>query len=1063
MDVKKLLFIFTLLFLSTNLYAQSGKIVGFVTDVNGEPLTGVNVIIEGTVKGTASELDGYYQILNVSAGTHTLRATYIGFTPVVIEDVAVNVNQTTEINIQMQEETIEGAEITVTAEEPVVQKDVSSSQSSISSESIKALPVTSVTSVIGLQAGVEGLSVRGSGSDEVAFNLNGFTLRSQRDNSPFTGISVTSIENVQVQTGGFNAEYGNIRSGLINVTSKEGKPDRYTLDGIFRITPPQQKNIGKDVNDPNSYWLRPYLDDGVAWTGTTGGRWNENGEWVGGAWDPYTQSEYPFFEGWNVISQRSFADNDPSDPTTYENDITPQAAQEAFKWQHRKDFTITEPDYEIDLTLAGPVPVISEKLGNLRFATSFRETQTMYFIPLSRDRYKSTTAQAKLTSNIASGMKLSIDGLYNRQTGTGASQSGNPGFFISPSGIAGSMSQVSYIDSRIFASDYWAPTMERIANIGAQFTHTLSNNTFYEIKISNLWTANDTNPGSYRDTSDVINIGGVWFDEAPFGFYDANSEGIGTGMRMGVGMSTSRDTSRASTLTVSAAITSQVNRNNQVKAGLEFIRTRSQINYGSFDKALQQGRTRSVWDTTPIRMAAFVQDKLEFGGMIANLGLRLTYSDPNISWYDYNKFSDIFSSQAYSSLDTVSTKDVTPQVVLQPRLGISFPITENSKLFFNYGHFVQLPSPENLYLIRVEPFDNKIVRMAVPENPLPKTVAYEIGFEQNLFDQYLLRLSGYYKDLSQQPIQVEFVSNDNFSYTESRPFSYADIRGFEFTLRKQAAKVFWGEINYTYSIRSSGFFGTLENNENPFQQREYERTTTANNISRPVPQPYARLQLYLQAPRDFGPEFGGFRPLANWQMASIISWRAGYYMTYTGDVPLEDVENNLQTRDSWGTSLRFSRNFNLGGNSSINVFADISNVLNTKYLSLGSAGFAPGNDYRDYMNSLHLPKDVLKEIQLLDNRVPGNDRPGDYREPGVEYVPIEAYSSLDLISTPNQRALYYNITEGKYYQYNGEFFEADASYVDEVLDNKAYINMPDQRFFNFLNPRTIRFGIKFSF
>src|SRR5690554_1977780 len=120
MDIKKLLFIFTFLLFSSNLYAQSGKIVGFVTDMNGEPLTGVNVIIEGTVKGTASELDGYYQILNVSAGTHTLRATYIGFTPVIIEDVSVNVDQTTEINIRMQEETIEGAEITVLAEQPVV-------------------------------------------------------------------------------------------------------------------------------------------------------------------------------------------------------------------------------------------------------------------------------------------------------------------------------------------------------------------------------------------------------------------------------------------------------------------------------------------------------------------------------------------------------------------------------------------------------------------------------------------------------------------------------------------------------------------------------------------------------------------------------------------------------------------------------------------------------------------------------------------------------------------------------------------------------------------------------
>lgn len=99
-------------------------------------------------------------------------------------------------------------------------------------------------------------------------------------------------------------------------------------------------------------------------------------------------------------------------------------------------------------------------------------------VPLSRDRYKQTTFQSKVTSNVASGMKLSIDGLYSRETGTSASQAGNPGFFVSPSGIAGNMDNVSFIESRIFATDYWAPTEQTTFNLGAQFTHSISNTTF---------------------------------------------------------------------------------------------------------------------------------------------------------------------------------------------------------------------------------------------------------------------------------------------------------------------------------------------------------------------------------------------------------------------------------------------------------------------------------------------------------------------------------------------------------------------------------------------------------
>ncbi|WP_421775063.1 TonB-dependent receptor [Gracilimonas sp.] len=1047
MDVKKLLSFFFFLLISQSLIAQTGKITGFVTDTNGEPLPGVNVVIEGTTQGTATQPDGYYQILNVKPGTYSLRASFVGFTPVVIEEVEVNINLTTEVDIEMIEQTFEGEEVVVVAEKPVIKKDVSSSQANISKENIDALPVASVSDVVGLQAGVEGLSIRGSGSDEISFNLNGFTLRSGRDNSPFTGVSVTSVENVQLQTGGFNAEYGNLRSGLINVTSKEGNADRYTVDGLIRITPPQKKNVGQDINSQNSYWLRPYLDDDVAWTGTSNG-----------AWDQYTQQDYPSFIGWNAFSQSLLADDDPT------NDLTPEAAQQAFLWQHRKDFAITEPDYEIDLTVGGPIPVVSEKLGDLRFSSSLRQTQTMYMVPLSRDRYKQTTFQTKLTSNVAPGMKLSIDGLYSKETGTGASQAGNPGFFVSPGGIASSMDNVSFIESRLYSSDYWAPSEKVSANIGAQFTHSISNNTFYEIKVNNYFSRNSTNPGGFRDTSDVVSIGGVGFNQAPFGFFDETSFGLASGMRMGVGMSTSRDSSKVSDLNVNFAITSQLDRFNLIKAGIDFSRTNSQVNYGSFDKVLPSGRTRSVWNTTPFRIAAYVQDKLEFQGMIANLGLRLTYNDPNVEWYDYEPFTDLFASGNASALDTAATSDVEPQVVLQPRLGVSFPITESSKLFFNYGHFIQLPDPENLYLVRIEPFTNTVTRLAAPGNSLPKTVAYELGYEQNLFENYLIRISGYYKDLTDQPIQVSFTGRDNSSYTVSRAFSYEDIRGIELTLRKQTGRFFWGEVNYTYDVQTTGFFGTLENYENPFEQRQYERLTADNDINKSTPRPYARLQLYFQTPPEIGPEFLGGYPLGRWQIVPLVTWRAGYRFTYTGGGSIPGIVDNLKYKDFWGTSLRLTKRVDLGDGSNLRFFADVSNVINRRNFDISTSGLIDGNDYLDYMGSLHLPKGKLEEINLLSSRVPGNDKPGDYRPANVDYVPIEATTDLGTISNPNGRALYYNTQEGKYYQFaNGSFVEADKGYVNKVLDDKAYINMPNQRYFNFLDPRTIRFGIRFSF
>lgn len=1048
MNVEKLLsFLFFSLICSQLVFAQTGKITGYVTDTNGEPLPGVNIVIEGTTQGISSAVDGYYQILNVKAGEYTLKASYVGFTPVLVEGVSVSVDLTTEINIEMTEETLEGEEIVVTASEPVIKKDVSSSQANISQENIDALPVASVTAVLGLQAGVEGLSIRGGSSDEVAFNLNGYTLKSGRTNSPFTGISVTSVQNVQLQTGGFSAEYGDLRSGLINVTSKEGSADRYTLDGIIRLTPPQKKNVGQDINDPNSYWLRPYLDDDVAWTGTNNG-----------AWDTYTQNSYPEFEGWNAYSQGLLADGDPT------NDLSPEAAQQAFLYQHRKDFAITKPDYEVDLTLGGPIPIVSEKLGDLRFSSSFRRTQNMYMVPLSRNSYDQTTFQTKVTSNVASGMKLSVEGLYSKETGTGASQSGNTGFFVSPSGIASSMDQVSYIESRLYATDYWAPSEEVTRSLGAQFTHSISNNTFYEVQLSNFFTKNTTGPGAFRDTSDVYTIGGVSFGEAPFGFFDETSFGVGSGMRMGVGMSTSRDSSEVSVWEGSFKITSQLDRVNLLKAGVEFNYTNSRVNYGSFDKVLPSGRTNTSWDTNPIRISAFVQDKLEFSGMIANLGLRATYSDPNVAWYDYEPYTDLFDPGMASSLDTASTSDVKPQIALQPRLGVSFPITDVSKLFFNYGHTYQLPSASNLYMVRIEPFTNTVTRIGTPNSKLPKTVAYELGYEQSFFEDYLVRVSGYYKDTSDDPVTVTYVSRDNSSYSLSKPYYYRDTRGLELTFRKQRGKYFWGEVNYTYEISSRGYFGTLENYQNPFLQREYERETADNEIVRFTPRPFARLQLFFQAPYDLGPKLLGGHPFGGWQLVPLISWKAGDKFTYTGGGSIPGVVDNLQYRDSWGTSLRLTKQFNLNDGSNIKFFADVSNVINRRNFNIYNSGLIDGTDYRDYMNSLHLPGDKLKEIGMYNSAVPGSDKPGDYRPADVTFVPIEAAADLNTITNLNGRALYYNTQEAKYYQYqNGTFVEADKSFVNKVLDEKAYINMPDQQFFNFLDPRTIRFGIRFSF
>ena len=167
--------------------ATTGKIAGIVKDeASGEPLPGVNVYLEGTTIGAATDLDGYYVITNVPPGKFNLKSAMIGYRTASFLEVRVLIDQTTVIDVNMVEEALEVADaIEVIATRPIVERDVAASRANLSIEEVEVMPITSVESVVGLQAGIQGLSIRGGGSDEMAFIVNGLTLRDERNNRPY--------------------------------------------------------------------------------------------------------------------------------------------------------------------------------------------------------------------------------------------------------------------------------------------------------------------------------------------------------------------------------------------------------------------------------------------------------------------------------------------------------------------------------------------------------------------------------------------------------------------------------------------------------------------------------------------------------------------------------------------------------------------------------------------------------------------------------------------------------------------------------------------------------------
>ncbi|MFQ5604914.1 MAG: carboxypeptidase-like regulatory domain-containing protein [bacterium] len=1022
-----LLMVFCLLLMtSIALAGTTGKVSGKVTDAeSGDPLPGANIFLEGTSIGAAADLEGDYVILNIPPGNYTIIASMMGYTDFKVANVRVNIDLTTTIDFQMTPTVIAaGGEVTIVAERPVVVKDVSASQANIEAAQIESLPVQRIDEAIGYQAGIlgtvdNGIQIRGGDQDETAFMIDGFTIRDERNNIPYTSISLSSIEAVQVQTGGFNAEYGNIRSGIINVVTKEGDKNHYNGTITVYYSPASRKNFGPSGFSPDGYWARPFLDDEVAWTGT------ENG-----AWDLNTQRQYPRFEGWNAVSERTLRDDDP------DNDLTPEAAQQLWKWEHRRRGDIDDPDYNIDLGFGGPVPFISKPLGNLRFFFTHRREQDAYLIRLSRDTFNDQNYHLKLTSNITPNSKLIVSGFYSRIKAVSDNQIGNPTYFRSAASVASELSRRSFIDAIMWVPDYFAPTQIRRYNVSAKFTQTLSSRSFYEVQIEHQLNKYRTFPRRLRDTETIVNIFGNSYgvDEAPYGFMPFPSSGI-AGMRMGVGMSNSRDSTKITTTTVKFDLTSQINRTNLIKTGAELVIGNHQARYGGVDLTLPAGRPQSRWDKTPVRAAVYLQDKLEFKGLIANLGLRLDYTDPGGTWIDlesdpYNR--DFLSSNFVPGTEEqFEQKPTKRQLYLSPRLGISHPITDNSKLYFNYGHFYSIPEARRLYLEQ-RTNNSQMQILGNPNLKLSRTKSYEIGFEQNLIGQFLLRIAGYYKDVSNQPNLVRIISSDSqVNYRQADDNFYEDIRGLEFSLEKRLGSWLSGFLNYTYMVNTSGFFGKLQLRENPAEQRAEDRKTI--DQSKPTPRPYARGNLHIFTPKDFGPQFVGWRPLANWRTSLIFLWRAGRHTTWSRglDANLLGIRNNVQLPDFISFSLRLSRDFRIG-KFRAQFFMDVSNLFNNKIFNFASS-FSDGNDFRDYMDSLLWPEKIGKPLGYSEF---GHDKIGDLRPSNVAYDPLE----------PNPQ--------------NEPEIEARNQ---QRRKTKSYIDNPNLRWLYYLNPRDVTFGFRFDF
>jgi len=250
----------------------TGKLTGVVTDAQtGEPLAGVQVYLEGTGRGALTAENGRYFIVNVPPGVYVVIAELIGYQTYRVENVQISIDQTRVVDYELTPQAIAVEEIRVEAEAtPLIRLDATSSLNTTTGAELDALPVSSVEEALTLQQGflevpentnilafvdtrrgVNPIRIRGGRSGETLTLVDGIPINNFVFGGPAFSITRKAVSQIDFIRGGFEPQYGNALSGIINISTREGGAD---LRGAFEYQTTEVAGaLGSDADDIENF------------------------------------------------------------------------------------------------------------------------------------------------------------------------------------------------------------------------------------------------------------------------------------------------------------------------------------------------------------------------------------------------------------------------------------------------------------------------------------------------------------------------------------------------------------------------------------------------------------------------------------------------------------------------------------------------------------------------------------------------------------------------------------------------------------------------------------------
>ncbi|MBN1782949.1 carboxypeptidase-like regulatory domain-containing protein [bacterium] len=945
----------------------TGKIKGIVLDgATGDPLMGANILIENTIYGAAADMDGNYLILNVPPGKYTLRATMIGYNPLRIENVNVSVDFTTEMDFELGSTVLEtGESVTITAERQMVVRDLTATTAVVGAEEIAALPVTEVSEAVELQAGLikdagGGIHVRGGRSGEISYWIDGIPVTDVYDGGTVVDVNKDMVQELQVVSGAFNAEYGQAMSGIVNITTKEGSNDfGGSFSTYFGDYVSRHDEIFTGIDKINPVAIRNF-EGGI------------HGPLIKDKLFFYVNARQIYFDGWlqgerkynpNAVTSSQmkdmFQDGAIIIPPEYIADFFPEYAQDTVgvgSGEVGFNYVLGTNSYVDSAVVMQGLMELYRNVDPDSFSHYYEKYVQSHsgakgdrkIVPMNWNR--KLYLQGKLIYRLSPSIKLS----YNYILDNVDYEDYDRNFLYNPDG---NLNRFREGQTHIF-----------------QVTHTLNPTTFYNLGFSNF--SKTYKHYVYENVHDPGYIHPFIESQQPYSFK--------TG-----GTNNSHFSRETQTWLAKFDITSQVTRTHQMKLGLEYRKylveqhditlrpadSQSGLNYKLDSPYIT---TRVMPDSTvyaseythrPGEISGYLQDKMEFKNMIVNVGIRMDYfqpdgvvlrdeSDPTIykPIKAENRYRDVGTDGIPDTYDPDGTegngrqdpgepsvtvaerqsywyKDASGKIQISPRLGVSFPVTDRGIFHFSYGHFFQIPRFERLYQNPDFELDAGTGNLGVIGNADLKpeqTISGEIGLQQQVSEDIAISITGYFRDIrdlagtNTKSIKI-FGSESTYNKIINSDFGL--VKGMILAVNKRFSQNWSASLDYTLQSAKAS-------NSDPEQAR---------NASSGGAWPEIQL-----TPLDWDQKhtvnasftYGG----PSWGTSVIAQWGSGLPFTPPPTEDISVLQTNSQRKPSaYNVDLRAYKDFKIRYGT-LTLFCRILNVFDTLneinvYDDTGRAGF----------------------------------------------------------------------------------------------------------------------------